>query len=213
MRADLSRRPTSSVGKWSRPAYCGFCLGNSLRKACKMNFSTEVRRQRWRARKAAQRAFPLVDQRCADCGAANNLQRHHPNHARPIDIIILCQSCHTQREVIQGTWGRGPVHPCACRVCGVQFIPDRNRHAVLCGKRECREELGRRCAEKRWSGHEKITSCTCCGVRFERVRARQTTCSRSCGNKLAWEQRRLRAERESAEREPAMTAHQPEPVS
>lgn len=44
-------------------------------------------------------------------------------------------------------------------------------------------------AEKRWKDHSKTRNCENCGTEFVYTRPRQTTCSRSCGNKLAWKKR------------------------
>jgi hypothetical protein len=32
--------------------------------------------------------------RCAVCGSATNLQRHHPDYSSPLKVIILCDKCH-----------------------------------------------------------------------------------------------------------------------
>ena len=62
---------------------------------------------KWAARKRAQRAIPLV--KCEECGSTNNLQRHHDDLSRPLDVKVLCQQCHTNRDMELGKWGRRPV--------------------------------------------------------------------------------------------------------
>lgn len=61
------------------------------------------RRQKWRARKQAQRHISLDGAECSRCGTTDGLQRHHPDHAKPLEIVIVCQTCHA---VLEGNgWG------------------------------------------------------------------------------------------------------------
>lgn len=32
--------------------------------------------------------------KCARCGYEADLEAHHPNYARPLDVIFLCRKCH-----------------------------------------------------------------------------------------------------------------------
>lgn len=43
---------------------------------------------------------------------------------------------------------------------------------------------------KRWVGMSRTRECLFCGATFEYERPRQKTCSRSCGNKMAWSSRK-----------------------
>lgn len=100
------------------------------------------------ARKRAQRAIPLTE--CENCGSRKNLQRHHPDHSKPLDVQILCQACHTAVEMQAETWGRGPIKAAQCQICNKTFQPKRGRRAKLCGAAECLRENGRRAAARRW---------------------------------------------------------------
>ena len=57
--------------------------------------------------------------------------------------------------------------------------------AILCSK--CHGTLH---ASQRWKDHTKDRTCLYCGTVFTYKRAREKTCSRECGNKLAWMKRR-----------------------
>ena len=48
-------------------------------------------------------------------------------------------------------------------------------------------------AMERWdeSRFDRQAVCRWCGIGFVKERNRQTTCSRSCGNKLAWSRKRV----------------------
>ena len=61
--------------------------------------------------------------------------------------------------------------------------------AVLCSK--CHGALH---ANQRWKDHTKDRTCLYCGKTFTYIRPREKTCSRECGNKLAWMKRRLHQE-------------------
>ena len=54
----------------------------------------------------------------------------------------------------------------------------------------CSKCHGKMHAEQRWSGHTKQRTCANCGKQFTYKRARETTCSRACGNKAAWSLRK-----------------------
>lgn len=98
-------------------------------------------------RKQAQRAVAL--EKCEACGATENLQRHHPDYSQPLLVQVLCQTCHTKAHQEMGDWGKGTVKPATCTICGKEFQPKRSRRAKICSE-ECRAEMGRRSAEKRW---------------------------------------------------------------
>ena len=57
--------------------------------------------------------------------------------------------------------------------------------AILCQK--CHGTLH---ANERWKDHSKDRICLYCGKIFTYKRPREKTCSRECGNKLAWMKRR-----------------------
>jgi hypothetical protein len=33
---------------------------------------------------------------CERCGATENLERHHPDYSKPLEVQTLCKTCHTQ---------------------------------------------------------------------------------------------------------------------
>jgi len=60
----------------------------------------EARRRYYRANKKkhvaglqARRKIPL-DSKCSQCGATEKLQRHHPDYAKPLEVVTLCMTCH-----------------------------------------------------------------------------------------------------------------------
>lgn len=136
------------------------------------------------SRKRAQRTIPLSP--CERCGKTPT-QRHHEDLQKPLEVNILCIDCHVRAHQANGS--RPCVAPANCQVCGEEFLPERTSRSSLCSKPECLEEMGRRGAEKRWSGRATVRQCACCGTAFAFTRPRETTCSRSCGNKLAWRRR------------------------
>lgn len=105
------------------------------------------------ARRRAQKAVKA--EKCALCGSEDRPQRHHVNgdvfDNRAENLKALCQKCHTEVHMMIGNWGKGRVKPAICQVCGVMFQPKRSRRAKMCGKEECRREMGRRSAAHRWS--------------------------------------------------------------
>jgi hypothetical protein len=110
---------------------------------------------KWAARKRAQKAVRAV--MCQDCGATENLERHHPDYQRPLDVLILCVRCHRKHDQQDGFAPK--VAPAICLICGTEFQPRRTRRARLCGNPACLVECGRRAAQKRWSIPSGPTDC------------------------------------------------------
>ena len=101
----------------------------------------------WAARKAAQRAIKAV--KCETCGATEHLQRHHPDINKPLEVQVLCQRCHTEIHLADGTWGQGERAKATCVICGKTFLPlDSHPHKTCSAA--CLSKLGRQNAMKRW---------------------------------------------------------------
>ena len=45
------------------------------------------------ARAMTKKYVPLNDQ-CQICGNSDNLEHHHPNYDKPLEVITLCRNCH-----------------------------------------------------------------------------------------------------------------------
>ena len=59
----------------------------------------EVRRQNPEKRKAQLHGrYIKLDDKCARCGATDNLERHHPYYSKPNLVITLCRRCHSQEH-------------------------------------------------------------------------------------------------------------------
>jgi predicted nucleic acid-binding Zn ribbon protein len=101
----------------------------------------------WAVRKAAQRAVPLTEETCSRCGSRDRLQRHHPDYSKPTEVQILCQACHVKADQRDGYRSVKQMRPCA--LCGTAFMPTHSKKHTLCSP-ECRSEMGRRNARKRW---------------------------------------------------------------
>jgi len=56
-------------------------------------------------RKQAARAVTLGP--CAVCGSRDRVHRHHDDWTKPLEVTMLCQRHHTEREMELGRWGRG----------------------------------------------------------------------------------------------------------
>jgi len=97
-------------------------------------------------RKQANRSIPATQ--CEKCGSTERLQRHHEDYREPMNVVILCQTCHKNHHVKNGTWGSGAKKLKVCVICGTAFTLG---HPSLktCSK-ECLTVLGRNNANKRW---------------------------------------------------------------
>ena len=54
------------------------------------------------ARHAAVYHIPTIE--CERCGSDKDLQRHHPDYSKSLEVVVLCRACHFKehREVKNG---------------------------------------------------------------------------------------------------------------
>ena len=103
-------------------------------------------------RKRSQRSFPIDGESCQLCGSKKRVQRHHPNQD-PEVFWVVCQKCHTDIHMKEGSWGKGLKKIRACVICGKEFLPSHSKRNKTCSK-NCLSELGRINARKRWQKTE-----------------------------------------------------------
>lgn len=135
----------------------------------------------WAARKAAQRH--VMAEKCSVCGSTERVERHHPDITKPLDVEILCFRCHVKADQRDGTRRSRPIMEVPCLVCGQVFVPPRTRKrgARLCGRVECRAEMGRRAAARRW-GASATASTDCASWETESSLLRPPSPSESSGS-------------------------------
>ena len=56
--------------------------------------------EKYRAWAVASRLIPLKSN-CEICDSTKNLQRHHKDYGKPLDVLTLCRDCHNALEVIE----------------------------------------------------------------------------------------------------------------
>lgn len=100
------------------------------------------------SRKRAQRSVSLSGKCCSKCGSNVYLDRHHHDYQQAINVTILCRKCHRRQDIAEGKQETVPAT--TCEICHTTFKPKRRRRAKICANPECRAELGKRSARKRW---------------------------------------------------------------
>ena len=58
--------------------------------------SKESCKLKQRCRFEASRKISLDGKICEDCGKTKNLQRHHDDYSKPLEVKILCPKCHSK---------------------------------------------------------------------------------------------------------------------
>lgn len=48
-------------------------------------------------RLASEARIPMIE--CVRCGSKKRLHRHHPDYAKPLEVIILCAKCHGEEHI------------------------------------------------------------------------------------------------------------------
>ena len=52
-------------------------------------------------RKLATHSISLKNKLCLKCGINKDLQRHHPDYSKPLEVIILCRKCHNNIHFVE----------------------------------------------------------------------------------------------------------------
>jgi hypothetical protein len=56
--------------------------------------------EKCRAWEAAKRLVPLKD-KCEICGSTEDLEKHHKDYGKPLEVLTLCRICHNALELIE----------------------------------------------------------------------------------------------------------------
>jgi hypothetical protein len=75
---------------------------------------------KFHAKLYAQRHVPLKE-KCEHCGSTEQLERHHFDYSKPLDVTTLCKRCHEA------------AHVNAAIKSGIDTVKLPNRHCNTCG--------------------------------------------------------------------------------
>ena len=53
----------------------------------------DANREKRLAKMQAWKYIP-IEARCENCGSKENLERHHPDYSKPLEVMTLCRKCH-----------------------------------------------------------------------------------------------------------------------
>lgn len=73
--------------------------------------------------------IPLASN-CLFCGSTKNLERHHPDYDKPLEVITMCRRCHKKIHILFHPKGpRNPPPPLEknCKTCGEIFISKQSK--------------------------------------------------------------------------------------
>ncbi len=73
---------------------------NIMEKREKQRIYRKEHKEERRAQLIALRKVPITSA-CSNCGGNKNLERHHPDYSKPLEIIILCKRCHKRLHEFQ----------------------------------------------------------------------------------------------------------------
>lgn len=90
--------------------YCPACQSAYLREWRKRNPGYDVKRVQHLgiseqqkilhrasvyAQNGRKRGYINPEMKCTKCGSENDLQMHHEDYSKKLDVIVLCRPCHT----------------------------------------------------------------------------------------------------------------------
>jgi hypothetical protein len=98
--------------------------------------SPETSYHRKRSRWTARKKISLRNTCCAVCDSTDDLERHHDDHDKPLEVTILCRPCHAHhhRVVLGEGWGRPAPAIVTCRQCGIDYRPKESRFSTYCSR-------------------------------------------------------------------------------
>lgn len=70
------------------------------REMCRLDQATQKKNHPDRIKARLHARYIEREDKCAKCGATENLERHHPDYSNPNLVITLCRACHRQEH-----WG------------------------------------------------------------------------------------------------------------
>jgi hypothetical protein len=77
--------------------YCSPCHAEYMREWRKRNPLTDEQRKKDNARSMAgiyKKRGKLKPEPCKSCGVEENIEMHHEDYDRPLDVVWLCRKCH-----------------------------------------------------------------------------------------------------------------------
>src|ERR1700719_1359171 len=86
----------------------------------------------------------LKPQPCENCGTKENVQAHHTNYAKPLEITWLCATCHNLMHQLSKSI---VIDPYKCVKCGHTWTPRTNRKPQECPH----------CKNRKWEGKPNQT--------------------------------------------------------
>ena len=75
--------------------------------------------------KRMRRRVSLDGLKCIECGSMKSLQRHHPDHNKPDEVVPLCIRCHGKISAADRSKGKATTK--VCPVCSQTFTLARPR--------------------------------------------------------------------------------------
>jgi hypothetical protein len=67
--------------------------GNRAKKAWAQK-NPDKRKAQWTLSNALRDGKLIKAKQCSECGAEGRIQGHHPDYAKPLEVIWLCTNCH-----------------------------------------------------------------------------------------------------------------------
>lgn len=59
---------------------------------------------RYKLRNAVIKGLVVKPTKCEICNATKDLEGHHPDYSKPLDVIWMCKDCHVEEHIKEGTW-------------------------------------------------------------------------------------------------------------
>lgn len=107
--AHLCSTPDCENGRRENQRYCRAChaayMRNQRAQGKNKRKNGEIDKVKNKARRLVNYAVGkgeiTLPDHCETCQTTENLEKHHPDYSKPLEVVVLCRLCHAQLHALE----------------------------------------------------------------------------------------------------------------